>query len=403
MLDHLRLRIPVFSSYAKEWDNGKFCFVGDLLDLGLTLNGRSVCRRDDGSVRVGDLYAPYDTLGTDYSDMAVKFYHETMHCLPNLEVKASPIKLLQGHNVFGFDDIDLGAGHMLALVCDAYPGLMPYLDFKNVEVLHLDATYFARLPHQNLVQPVLDFMSNISVGHRKPNHVKFDNYLVYSPNSRYLSAKIYGKYDEVQSQIKKLTGKMGLQSVNKLNALTNALSFADACLRFEARICKTYLAKNNYPTNLYELINCQRTTPNFMQKLWGLSFNPIFNAMMGSDVMLKNYDDDKVLDLLLAKLTTYGNDGKKYTSQAKNAFRFYGDLRQYGFVKCKKLYSESSFYKCLNNLIDCGFSRAYLQNLHQSQTTNVIPFVRLIEIKFDEQLPKDYVTPTCKFLKTLAA
>lgn len=245
-------------------------------------------------------------------------------------------------------------------------------------------------------------MSNISVGHKKPNHVKFDNYLVYSPNSRYLSAKIYGKFNEVQSQIKKLQGQTGAQAVNKLNALQKALSFANACLRFEARICKTYLTKNNYPTNLYELINHQRTTPDFMQKLWGLSFNPIFNAMMGSDVMLKNYDDDMILDICLKNLTTYGNDGKKYTSQAKNAFRFYGDLREYGFVKCKTLYSESSFYKCLNNLIACGFSRAYLQNLHQAKSTNVIPFVRLVEIKFDEQLPKDYVVPTCRFTNLAA-
>lgn len=147
MLDHLRLRIPVLPIYTKTYGDGKFYFEGDLLDLGLMLNGRSVSRRDDGSVRVGDLYAPYDTLGTDYSDMAVKFYHEAMNCLPNLEVKTSPIKLMQGHNVFGFDDIDLGAGHMLGLVCEAYPSLLPYLDFKNVEVLHLDATYFARLPH----------------------------------------------------------------------------------------------------------------------------------------------------------------------------------------------------------------------------------------------------------------
>lgn len=402
MLDHLRLRIPVFPTYTKMYgDNGTVYFTGDLLDLGLTLNGRSVARRDDGSVRVADLYAPYDNIGTDFSDMAVKFYHEAKNCLPALEIKASPIKLMQGHNAYGFDDIALGAECMLSLVCEAYPNLLPYLDFNNVEVLHLDATYFARLPHQNLIQPVIDFMSNISVGHKKPEYIKFDNYLVYSPKSRYLSAKVYGKYEEMQSQIKKLSGKAGEQAVNKLKALNKALPFANACLRFEARICKTYLVKNGYSSNLYALIEQQRQTPNFMQKLWGLSFNPIFSAMMGSDVMLKNYDDDKVLDLLLAKLTTIGVNGKRYESQAKNAFRFYGDLRQYGFVKCKKLYSKASFYDNLNNLIDCGFSRAFLQNLHSEKNNKVIPFVRLVEINFDEQLPADYITPKLK--PTLAA
>lgn len=114
MLDHLRLRIPVLPPYSKEYGDGTCVFTGDMMDLGLILNGRSVSRREDGSVRIGDLYAPYDDIGTDYSSMAVKFYHEARNCLPNLEIKASPNKLMQGHNVYGFESIRKGARHMLS-------------------------------------------------------------------------------------------------------------------------------------------------------------------------------------------------------------------------------------------------------------------------------------------------
>lgn len=401
MLDHLRLRIPIFATYSKEYSDGTCVFTGDLMDLGLILNGRSISRRDDGSVRIGDLYAPYDEIGTDYSNMAVKFYHEARNCLPNLEIKASPNKLMQGHNVYGFDCIQKGARHMLSMIADSYPSLCKYLDFENVEVMHFDVTYSCRLPHQNLIQPMIDFLANVRAGHRKANHIKYDNYITFNSDSnRYVSTKIYGKFEEVKAQMAKLDNqaKKGDTRAKTLYIqMSKVYEYAQALLRFEARIHKTYLVKNGYPSNLYKLIDYQKNNPDFMQKMWGVSFNPILQAIKGSDVMLKNYDDDMVLDICLKKLTTYGNDGKKYTSQAKNAFRFYGDLRQYGFVKCKQLYSESSFYKCLNNLIACGFSRAFLQNLHQDKNTKVIPFTRLIEIKFDEQLPPDYVEPVSKY------
>lgn len=401
MLDHLRLRIPVYPTYSKEYGDGTCVFIGDLMDLGLTLNGRSVSRRDDGSIRIADLYAPYDELGTDFSSMAVKFYHEARNCLPNLEIKASPNKLMQGHNVFGFESIRKGARHMLSMVADSYPELSKYLDFRNVEVMHFDCTYFARLPHQNLIQPIIDFLANVRVGHRKANHVKFDNYITFnSESNRYISTKIYGKFEEVKAQMAKmqrLSEKGDARAKTMHIALTKVYEYAQALLRFEARIHKTYLTKNGYPTNLYDLIDYQESNPDFLKKMWGVSFNPILNAIKGSDVMLKNYDDDMVLDICKQHLTTIGENGKKYETKANNAFKFYSHLREFGFVKCKKLYSESSFYNNLNNLIACGFSRAFLQNLHQEKNKKVIPFTRLIEIKFNEQLPPDYVEPISQY------
>ena len=44
-----------------------------------------------------------------------------------------------------------------------------------------------------------------------------------------------------------------------------------------------------------------------------------------------------------------------------------------------------------------GFSKAYLQNLHTEKANNIIPFVKLIEIDFNQQLPEWYVEPNSQF------
>ncbi len=78
-------------------------FNGDIRDFGIPAATRHVSKTDDGQTITGDLYHPYEALPSDYTDMAVKFYTNTMNTVPYVELKASPLKLLQGHNVFGFE------------------------------------------------------------------------------------------------------------------------------------------------------------------------------------------------------------------------------------------------------------------------------------------------------------
>lgn len=58
--------------------------------------------------------------------------------------------------------------------------------------------------------------------------------------------------------------------------------------------------------------------------------------------------------------------------------------------------AEKTFYRQLKVLTDCGISRSHLQNLH-TKANNVIPFVKLVEIKFDEQTPADFVEPVSQY------
>lgn len=397
MLDFLRLAIPIIPTYVRSLDNHHW-FNGDIRDYGIPAATRHVSKTDDGQTITGELYHPYESLPSDYTDMAVKFYTNTMNTPPYVEIKASPLKLLQGHNVYGFESIELGSDHMLGMLLEAFPQLAPILDLANTEVLHLDTTYLFRLPHQNMVQPTLDYMANLASGHRKAREVKYDNYITWGNDSASVRPKAYGKFEEVKSQLNKIQKKADkgcMRSKSLVIAMNGALQFANAVLRLEARICKTYLTKNGYPSNLFQLIKLQHEQPELLLRLWHVAFDPILKTMEGEYMNFAS--DDELEALLKSKLVTYTKKGNPSYTKAYNAFDFYRSLRIDGYKKVKSRHLESRFYKRERELISCGISRSHLQNLHKNLNGKVIPFVRLFELKMADQLPPDYVQPVSQY------
>jgi II/X family phage/plasmid replication protein len=94
MLDFLRLAIPIIPTHVRSFDN-HHQFNGDIRDYGVPAATRHVSKTDDGQTITGELY-PYEALPSDYTDMAVKFYTNTMNTVPYVEIKASPLKLCKG-------------------------------------------------------------------------------------------------------------------------------------------------------------------------------------------------------------------------------------------------------------------------------------------------------------------
>ena len=397
MLDFLRLAIPINIAYVRSLYNHHW-FNGDIRDYGIPAATRHVSKTDDGQTITGELYHPYEALASDFTDMAMKFYTNTMNTVPYVEIKASPLKLLQGHNVYGFDSIELGADQMLGMLMEAFPDLTPILDFEKTEVLHLDTTYLFRLPHQNMVQPVLDYMANLASGHRKARQIKYENYITWGNDAASVRPKAYGKFEEVKSQLNKIQKQAdkGCQRSKALVcAMHDALPFANAVLRLEARICKTYMTKNGYPTNLIELIKLQHEQPELLLRLWHVAFDPILNTMRGKYMNFSS--DGEILDLLRSKLVTYTKTGKASYTKANNAFKFYSLMRQVGWQSTKDLYRENTFYAALQHLLDCDISKSHLQNLHKNPNGKVIPFVRMFELKMSDQLPADYQIPVSQY------
>lgn len=397
MLDFLRLAIPIIPTYVRSLDNHHW-FNGDIRDYGIPAATRHVSKTDDGQTITGDLYHPYESLPSDYTDMAVKFYTNTMNTPPYVEIKASPLKLLQGHNVYGFESIELGSDHMLGMLLEAFPQLAPILDLPNTEVLHLDTTYLFRLPHQNMVQPTLDYMANLASGHRKAREVKYDNYITWGNDGASVRPKAYGKFEEVKSQLSKIQKKADkgcMRSKSLVIAMHGALQFANAILRLEARICKTYLTKNGYPSNLFQLIKLQHEQPELLLRLWHVAFDPILKTMEGKYMNFAS--DDELLSVLMSHLVTYTKKGNPSYTKAYNALDFYRSLRTDGWVKVKSRHLENRFHVRVRQLLDCGISKSHLQNLHKNPNGKVIPFVRLFELKMADQLPPDYVQPVSQY------
>lgn len=398
MLDFLRLAIPIIPTHVRSFDN-HHQFNGDIRDYGVPAATRHVSKTDDGQTITGDLYHPYEALPSDYTDMAVKFYTNTMNTVPYVEIKASPLKLLQGHNVYGFDLIELGSFHMLGMLREAFPKLWPILDVEKTEVLCLDTTYLFRLPHQNMVQPVLDYMANLASGHRKARQVKYDNYITWGNDGASVRPKAYGKFEEVKAQINKIqkqADKGCQRSRSLVIAMNDALPFANAVLRLEGRITKTYLTKNGYPSNLFELIKLQKyEKPDLLLHLWRVAFGPILDTMKGKYMNFSS--DGEILDLLKSKLVTYTKTGKPSYTKATNAMKFYSLVRQMGLQATKELYRESTYYDALNCLLSVGISKSHIQNLAKNPNGKVIPFVRMFELKMCDQMPSDYQLPVSQY------
>ncbi|WP_234933856.1 phage/plasmid replication protein, II/X family, partial [Vibrio anguillarum] len=59
---------------------------------------------------------------------------------PCIELKCSPAKIIQGHNVFGSTSIALGADEMLAALVNVYPDVFDMLDTANATLDTIDAT-----------------------------------------------------------------------------------------------------------------------------------------------------------------------------------------------------------------------------------------------------------------------
>jgi II/X family phage/plasmid replication protein len=397
MLDFLRLAIPIIPTHVRSLDNHHW-FNGDIRDFGIPAATRHVSKMDDGTTTTGELYHPYESLPSDYTDMAMKFYTNTMNTVPYVEIKASPLKLLQGHNVYGFESIELGSDHMLGMLFEAFPQLLPILDLENIEVLCVDTTYLVRLPHQSMVQPTLDYMANLAAGHRKARQVKYENFISWGNDGASIRPKAYGKFEEVKAQLHKIQKKAdkGCQRSKALVcAMHDVLPFANAVVRLESRITKTYMSKNGIPTNLFQLIKLQQDQPELLLRLWHVAFDPILDRMKGKYMNFSN--DAEILELFKSKLVTYTKTGKPSFTRANNAMKFYSLIRQIGLIATKQLYNERTYYDALKHLEACDISMGHLQNLAKNPNGKVIPFVRLFELKMADQQPHDYVQPVSSY------
>lgn len=404
MLDKIVMQIPVDASLVDVTSDGHHCVLGfDMLDLGLKKIGSwDVYKDDEGNTQHRALNHGYERLPTSYTAMAFKFFHEGRF-FPHVELKASPAKILQGHNVYGSDWIEQGAMEMLGYLAESHPTLYSMLSVSETEVLQLDATYSARLKDDNQVAQVLDFMRNMSSRHirKSQKQITYKNTVYFgSERGKRYARKAYGKSCEFhnqlqeQSKLAKSNDKCA-QRVVKVMSDPALQQWIVGLLRFETGIKRYVLKELGLPTNLFQLIRYQRSNPKFLQDLWVKANSELFKALEGH--AMKSIDHDSIFKNLCNVFGTVTPKGRTSITKARNLFNFYCALEIHGTESMKKQYGKSQFFSQMADLISAGYSKAYLQNLHTDSKNNVIPFIKLVEINFDQQVPDNFVEPVSTF------
>jgi II/X family phage/plasmid replication protein len=404
MLDRLHFFVPFAPQFVtiERMDStregkGDICSV-DLKALDVRLVG-SITYEPNGSPLVEDLRHPYESVPSSFTGMALKVFPRTYgkRVSPGIELKASPAKLLQGHNVFGPSCIELGFTTMVDLLARAYPHLVSMLDFRCAVLISLDATYSSRLANESTCLQAMQAIQGVSSGQTK---ARGDNYATTSyfgsKTSRTKRLKLYLKWQEYCAQIKSLEAERTPEAKRTLAVMLDPAlqEWAKNLMRLEVTILKRFLEARDISHNMIMLIQKQREfdTPDaFLQYLWTESTADLFKAFEGQT--MKVITDEAVKKHLLSNFTTYTAAGKARETMPLSAFRTYRMIRDYGYDEAMVSMSRATFYRHVSMIADCGISKATLQKLNDSQQSNVVPLLRFVTIDFSSQRPSWYVEP----------
>ncbi|MBF4337493.1 phage/plasmid replication protein, II/X family [Vibrio anguillarum] len=411
MIDRLKISVPFkreFVTNTRMSKTGECVEFVDIMECsrrGITLEAKQVHYKGgalDNKYEVADLRHPYESLETSFTGMALKIFQGTVFRSPCIELKCSPAKIIQGHNVFGSTSIALGADEMLAALVNVYPDVFDMLDTANATLDTIDATYSARLNNELQCKQVIQCLKNVSNNQmRKSVRNEHETTCYFTQGSRHCDRKVYLKYPEFNSQLSNLRasqarGTTQYDRVIDVMSDPRLINFARNLARFEAGAHRRYLDAMGIPKNLYQAIKYQhdyeKDGKSLIKDIWLKAFSPLLHALEGQRMNI--FNDDEVHNKLKSIYMRTTPKGNVTFSKADRIFRFYRSLISDGYESVKQSYSATrSFYNHLNELLAAGFSKTQIQNLQGQGKDNVIPLLQVINVDFDNQRPDWYVEP----------
>ena len=412
MIDFLKLSIPFKNDHILVCKDGETSFLKEnLIEIsrrtGLKLRSGNVTFQIDGDLEVSELSHPYESIPSHFGSLAMKLFNgsEQLKTPPYVELKASPAKLLQGHNVFGSTNIETCSFAMLQPLICSLPQLYEMLDVENITVDWIDTTYSAHIVSETLQKQVIAFMQNIKAGQTRKTQYnrEYETTAEWNSGSEHRTLKVYLKGAEVQkrlaelqSELKKTPNKQNI--TNQINVLSNPqlIEFSKQCVRFEARLKQRYLDKKQIPRNLFELIRYQRQYEkdgkNLIKDLWQDAFRDIISAI--GEANMNVYNRDNIQKLLKKHYYSVTPKGNISYAKADRLFSFYKNLLNDGYAETLCSMPRNTFWRYERDLLEIGLTKAQLQNLKAHEKSNIIPLMRLVEINFGAQRPEWYVEPT---------
>ena len=412
MIDFLKLSIPFKSEHILVCKDGETSFLKEnLIEIsrkaGLKLRSGNVTFQIDGDLEISELSHPYESIPSYFASLAMKVFNgsELLKTPPYVELKASPAKLLQGHNVFGSTNIETCAFAMLQPLIYSMSELYEMLDVDNVTVDWIDTTYSAHIVSETVQKQVIAFMQNVRAGQTRKTQYnrEYETTAEWNSGSEHRTLKVYLKGAEVQKRLSELQAELRKTPnkqniINQINVLSNPelIEFSKKCVRFEARLKQRYLDKKQIPRNLFELIRYQRqyekNGKSLIIDLWQDAFKDIMGAI--GEANMNIYNRDNIQKLLKKHYYSVTPKGNISYAKADRLFSFYKNLLNDGYQETMSFMNRQTFWRYEKDLLEIGLTKAQLQNLKSHEKANIIPLMRLVEINFGEQRPHWYVEPT---------
>ena len=412
MIDFLKLSIPFKNEHILVCKDGETSFLKENLieisrKVGLKLRSGNVTFQIDGDLEVSELSHPYESIPSYFASLAMKVFNgsELLKTPPYVELKSSPAKLLQGHNVFGSTNIETCAFAMLQPLIYSMPELYEMLDVDNVTVDWIDVTYSAHISSETVQKQVISFLQNVRAGQTRKTQYnrEYETTAEWNSGSEHRTLKVYLKGAEVQKRLSELQAELRKAPnkqniINQINVLSNPelIEFSKKCVRFEARLKQRYLDKKQIPRNLFELIRYQRqyekNGKSLIIDLWQDAFKDIIGAI--GEANMNIYNRDNIQSLLKKHYYSVTPKGNISYAKADRLFSFYKNLLNYGYVETQTEMDRKTFWRHEKDLLAVGLTKAQLQNLKAHEHHNIIPLMKLVEIDFSCQRPDWYVEPT---------
>lgn len=426
MYDFWEIHVP----FADRWCTtqrvgaGSADIVG-MVDLeecgrrGLTLGSKRVDFAIDREGALHDLYHPWESLPSSFTDIACKLHQAHLkRSWPCIALKASPAKLLQGHNVYGSSNAAVGILELLASFARALPRVAEMLDWGNAHIRRVDVTYSIQLPDAETLANCLSAIGNLSHRHlRAAKEADYESTIYFNKRSqdqqdagRTRVLVVYAKHNEMQHQLEQLKRAARTEKTTRYDPVIKSLedpelnAFAANRLRFEGRALTRWFERNKIPRNVWQFLTFVghfESDPandglSFCEWAWRDLFSEMFAALGATKVSLTQ--NSRVQEQLRkhygrCKLIT-NHDGtitEKWSyARADRLMLFYRSLATDGWDKTKRLTASSTFYDAVNCLLAIGLTKAQLQNLKKRQTLKLL---HLIRMDFDAQRPASYVEP----------
>ncbi|MDD2759933.1 MAG: phage/plasmid replication protein, II/X family [Methylomonas sp.] len=296
-----------------------------------------------------------------------------------IEIKASPAKLTQGHNLFGSDNIWQCAESMIHLLIDTYPHLIEYLDQKCWSVEQVDITYHSWCKTENEALQFVNALQNVSNGQTRARTGYSGTAYFGKSNSRIKKIKVYVKLLEVMNQLAKLKRQGSKAAEHYTDEL---LDWAKGMVRWEVSLKTRWFERRGIDNNLFALSKVFDA-----HNYWKQATQDLFKALEGKQMRIIR--DEEIEKQLKAKFPTVNaRTGKITYGQANSAYRVFRSLKSEGWIETKRTTGDGTFKRAVEMLHEIGLSKAVLQNLKgDGLQCEVIPFIRYVEVNFGEQFP----------------